>query len=92
MTCGITTCSLQVETINRLHRLLLEWFPGGAKKLLAATIKPRDPLGKLQAPLASSIRISPSGGHGAALAAAKHVLCEKPFTANAYSGRAAESW
>lgn len=44
----------RTETINRLHRLLLELFPGGAKKFLSATqaraliatIKPRDLLGK----------------------------------------------
>jgi transposase len=44
----------RTQTINRLHRLLLELFPGGAKKFLSATqaraliatIKPRDPLGK----------------------------------------------
>src|SRR3989440_4249026 len=44
----------RTQTINRLHRLLLELFPGGAKKFLSATqacaliatIKPRDPVGK----------------------------------------------
>ncbi|MBE8520700.1 IS110 family transposase [Amycolatopsis sp. H6(2020)] len=42
------------QTVNRLHRLLLELFPGGAKKFLSATqaraliatIKPRDIVGK----------------------------------------------
>ena len=44
----------RTQTINRLHRLLVELFPGGAKKFLSATqacaliatIKPRDPVGK----------------------------------------------
>ncbi|MFF0608018.1 IS110 family transposase [Nocardia tengchongensis] len=44
----------RTETINRLHRFLLELFPGGAERFLSATkaraliatIKPRDPLGK----------------------------------------------
>ncbi|WP_433664708.1 IS110 family transposase [Nocardia sp. CA-128927] len=50
----------RTETINRLHRFLLELFPGGAKKFLSAkqartliaTIKPRDPLGKARRRLA----------------------------------------
>ncbi|PWK80709.1 hypothetical protein C8D88_12373 [Lentzea atacamensis] len=44
----------RTQTVNRLHRLLPELFPGGAKKLLSAmqaralvaTIKPRDVVGK----------------------------------------------
>lgn len=44
----------RTQTLNRLHRLLLELFPGGAKQFLSArqaralvaTIKPRDPVGK----------------------------------------------
>jgi len=44
----------RTQTINRLHRLLLELFPGGAKRFLSsrqaraliATIKPRDIVGK----------------------------------------------
>ena len=44
----------RTQTINRLHRLLLELFPGGAKQFLSArqaralvaTIKPRDIVGK----------------------------------------------
>ncbi|MEV0462959.1 IS110 family transposase [Nocardia tengchongensis] len=44
----------RTQTVSRLHRLLLELFPGGAKKFLSAlqarklvaTIKPRDPVGK----------------------------------------------
>ena len=44
----------RTQTINRLHRLLLELLPGGAKKYLSAmqarklvaTVKPRDPVGK----------------------------------------------
>lgn len=50
----------RTETINRLHRLLLELFPGGAKRFLSATqaralvttIKPRDLLGKTRRRLA----------------------------------------
>lgn len=44
----------RTQTVNRLHRLLLELFAGGAKQFLStqqaramiATIKPRDPVGK----------------------------------------------
>jgi transposase len=44
----------RTQTINRLHRLLLDLFPGGAKQFLSshqaralvATIKPRDLVGK----------------------------------------------
>lgn len=44
----------RTQTVNRLHRLLLELFPGGAKKFLSAaqaralvaTIKPRNIVGK----------------------------------------------
>jgi len=44
----------RTQTINRLHRLLLELFPGGAKQFLSArqaraliaTIRPRDIVGK----------------------------------------------
>ena len=44
----------RTQTINRLHRLLLELFPGGAPKFpfshkaraMIATIKPRDIVGK----------------------------------------------
>jgi transposase len=50
----------RTETINRLHRFLLELFPGGAKRFLSAkqaraliaTIRPRDPLGKARRRLA----------------------------------------
>ncbi|MFE7803065.1 IS110 family transposase [Nocardia sp. NPDC057440] len=50
----------RTETVNRLHRILLELFPGGAKKFLSAmqarkliaTIKPRDPVGKTRRRLA----------------------------------------
>jgi transposase len=45
---------VRTQTVNRLHRLLLELFPGGAKKFLSAaqaralvaTVKPRDIVGK----------------------------------------------
>ena len=50
----------RTQTINRLHRLLLELLPGGAKKYLTApqartliaTVKPRDPVGKTRRRLA----------------------------------------
>jgi transposase len=50
----------RTQTINRLHRLLLELFPGGAKRFLSAqqaraliaTIKPRDIVGKTRRRLA----------------------------------------
>jgi transposase len=50
----------RTQTINRLHRLLLELFPGGAKKYLSATqaraliatIKPRDLVSKTRRRLA----------------------------------------
>jgi transposase len=50
----------RTQTVNRLHRLLLELFPGGAKKdlsarqarALIATIKPRDIVGKTRRRLA----------------------------------------
>jgi transposase len=50
----------RTQTINQLHRLLLELFPGGAKRFLSArqaraliaTIKPRDILGKTRRRLA----------------------------------------
>ncbi|WP_194818635.1 IS110 family transposase [Nocardia sp. XZ_19_385] len=46
----------RTDTVNRLHRLLLELLPGGAKKFLTAmqarklvaTVKPRDPAGKVR--------------------------------------------
>ena len=50
----------RTQTINRLHRVLLELFPGGAKQFLSshqaraliATIKPRDLVGKTRRRLA----------------------------------------
>ena len=50
----------RTQTINRLHRLLLELFPGGAKQFLSArqaraliaTIKPRDIVGRTRRRLA----------------------------------------
>ncbi|QIS24560.1 IS110 family transposase [Nocardia terpenica] len=50
----------RTDTVNRLHRLLLELLPGGAKKFLSAmqarklvaTVKPRDPAGKVRRRLA----------------------------------------
>ena len=50
----------RTQTVNRLHRLLLELFPGGAKQFLSArqaraliaTIKPRDLVGKTRRRLA----------------------------------------
>jgi transposase len=52
----------RTQTVNRLHRLLLELFPGGAKQFLSAqqaraliaTIKPRDLPGKTRRRLVSS--------------------------------------
>ncbi|MEV0032114.1 transposase [Nocardia sp. NPDC050793] len=46
----------RTDTLNRLHRLLLELVPGGAKRFLSApqaraliaTITPRDPVGTIQ--------------------------------------------
>ena len=51
------------QTINRLHRLLLELLPGGAKKFLSAaqakellaTIRPRDIAGKTRRRLAAEL-------------------------------------
>ncbi|WP_228816732.1 transposase [Nocardia transvalensis] len=50
----------RTDIVNRLHRLLLELLPGGAKKFLSATqarkliaiVKPRDPAGKIRRRLA----------------------------------------
>jgi transposase len=50
----------RTQTVNRLHRLLLELFPGGAKQFLSAqqartmiaTIRPRDLVGKTRRRLA----------------------------------------
>ena len=50
----------RTQTVNRLHRILLDLFPGGAKQFLSshqarallATIKPRDLLGKTRRRLA----------------------------------------
>ncbi|MEV4058097.1 transposase [Amycolatopsis sp. NPDC049688] len=50
----------RTQTVDRLHRLLLELFPGGSKKFLSAaqaralvaTIKPRDIVGKTRPRLA----------------------------------------
>jgi transposase len=60
----------RTELINRLHRLLLELVPGGAKKFLSApqarvllgTVRPRDIAGAYPTPtrLASSSPSSPS--------------------------------
>lgn len=53
----------RTQTINRLHRLLLELFPGGAKQFLSAqqaramiaTIRPRDLTGKTRRRLAAEL-------------------------------------
>jgi transposase len=50
----------RTQTVNRLHRILLDLFPGGAKRFLSAqqartlvsTIKPRDLVGKTRRRLA----------------------------------------
>lgn len=53
----------RTQTINRLHRLLLELLPGGAKKSLStaqarallATVRPRDIVGKTRRRLAAEL-------------------------------------
>jgi transposase len=53
----------RTQTVNRLHRLLLELFPGGAKKFLSAaqakellaTIRPHDIVGKTRRRLAAEL-------------------------------------
>ncbi|PKV81952.1 transposase [Nocardia fluminea] len=50
----------RTETLNRIHRLLLELIPGGAKKFLSAMqargliadLRPNDPVGRVQLRLA----------------------------------------
>jgi transposase len=59
----------RTQTINRLHRLLLQLFPGGAKQFLSshqaraliATIKPRDLVGKTRRRLAVELIIELEG-------------------------------
>jgi transposase len=59
----------RTQTINRLHRLLLELFPGGAKQFLSsrqaraliATIKPRDLVGKTRRRLAVELVVELEG-------------------------------
>jgi transposase len=46
----------RTETLNRIHRLLLDLIPGGAKKFLSApqardligSLRPNDPVGRVQ--------------------------------------------
>lgn len=53
----------RAQTLNRLHRLLLELLPGGAKKYLSvdqakallATVRPRDVVGKTRRRLAAEL-------------------------------------
>src|SRR6266536_5503120 len=53
----------RTELLNRIHKLLLELVPGGAKKYLSAdqarailaTIRPRDPVGRTRRRLASEL-------------------------------------
>jgi len=53
----------RARTVNRLHRLLLELLPGGAKKFLSATqaralvstVRPRDVVGRTRRRLASEL-------------------------------------
>jgi transposase len=60
---GATSSAGQDAEINRLHRLLLELFPGGAKQLLSASqartliaaIRPRDIVGKTRRRLAIAL-------------------------------------
>ena len=59
----------RTQTVNRLHRLLLELFPGGAKTFLSsqqaramiATIKPRDLVGKTRRRLAVELIVELEG-------------------------------
>src|SRR5918995_1991409 len=59
----------RTQTINRLHRILLELFPGGAKQFLSAqqaraliaTIKPRDIVGKTRRRLAVELIVELEG-------------------------------
>jgi transposase len=59
----------RTQTVNRLHRLLLELFPGGAKQFLSshqtramiATIKPRDIVGKTRRRLAVELIVEVEG-------------------------------
>jgi transposase len=59
----------RTQTINRLHRLLLELFPGGAPKFLSshkaraviATTKPRDIVGKTRRRLAVELIVELEG-------------------------------
>jgi transposase len=59
----------RTQTINRLHRLLLELFPGGAPQFLSshkaramiATIKPRDLVGKTRRRLAVELIVELEG-------------------------------
>ena len=56
-------------TVNRLHRLLLELVPGGAKKFLSATqtktllatVRPRDVVGKTRRKLAAELIVELDG-------------------------------
>lgn len=53
----------RTQVINRLHRLLLELLPGGAKRFLSArqartliaTVRPRDLVGKTRCRLAAEL-------------------------------------
>jgi transposase len=59
----------RTQTINRLHKLLLELFPGGAPQLLSshkaramiATIRPRDLVGKIRRRLAVELIVELEG-------------------------------
>ena len=54
---------IRTQTVNRLHRLLLELLPGGAKKFLSATqarallapVRPRDVVGRTRRRLAADL-------------------------------------
>jgi transposase len=53
----------RTDTVNRIHKLLLELLPGGAKKFLSApqarallnTVRPRDIVGRIRRQLASEL-------------------------------------
>jgi transposase len=70
-------------TVNRLHRLLLELVPGGAKKFLSATqakvllatVRPREVVGRTRRKLAAEL-ITELDGTDKRIKAANKELCE----------------
>ena len=74
---------LRTQTVNRIHKLLLELMPGGAKKFLSAaqaktllaTVRPRDVVGKTRRALAAE-KIADLAVIDAKIKAAKKQLTE----------------